>query len=69
MDLLWKLMGRQLKLKTKEDIPWGHLGAEYIVESSGVLATMAKASAHLKAGVRKVVISASSADAPCLWLA
>ena len=40
------------------NLPWGELGVDVVLESTGFFASKEKASAHLKAGARKVLISA-----------
>jgi glyceraldehyde 3-phosphate dehydrogenase len=59
--------GQEISVFTEKEpskIPWGQLGAEYIVESTGVFTTVDKCHPHLQAGAKKVIITAPSADAP-----
>ncbi len=44
--------------KDPTNLPWGDLGAEVVIESTGVFRTREKAAMHLEAGAEKVVISA-----------
>ncbi len=53
--------GREIKIfnhRNPTDIPWGKLGIDYVVESTGLFTHSDKAQAHLDAGAKKVVISA-----------
>lgn len=59
--------GKKIAVYTEKEpskIPWGQLGAEYVVESTGVFTTVEKCQPHIQAGAKKVIITAPSADAP-----
>ena len=48
--------------KNPTEIAWGEVGAEYVVESTGLFLTKEKAQAHIEAGAKYVVMSAPSKD-------
>ena len=48
--------------KNPAEIGWGAVGAEYVVESTGLFLTKEKAQAHIEAGAKYVVMSAPSKD-------
>jgi glyceraldehyde 3-phosphate dehydrogenase len=44
--------------RNPSDLPWGKLGVEYVIESTGLFTESEKAKGHLEAGAKKVIISA-----------
>ena len=48
--------------KVPANLPWGKIGAEYVVESTGLFLTKEKAQGHIDAGAKHVVMSAPSKD-------
>jgi glyceraldehyde 3-phosphate dehydrogenase len=49
-------------VRNPAELPWGKLGADYVVESTGLFTDFAGASNHLTAGAKRVVISAPTKD-------
>jgi glyceraldehyde 3-phosphate dehydrogenase len=63
--------GRKIRVTAEKDpsnLKWGEVGAEYIVESTGIFLTKELAQGHLKAGARKVVLSAPSKDSTPMFV-
>ena len=51
-----------LSVKDPKDLPWGDLGVDVVVESTGIFTKREGAQMHLDAGAKKVVISAPATD-------
>ena len=57
--------GNKIRITAEKDpaaLKWGDIGAEYVVESTGLFLTDEKARKHIEAGARRVVMSAPSKD-------
>ena len=57
--------GKEIEIYAKanaEELPWGELGVDVVLECTGFYCSKDKASAHIKAGARKVVISAPAGN-------
>ena len=50
------------KMPNAADLPWGELGVDVVLECTGFYTSKEKASAHIQAGARKVVISAPAGN-------
>jgi glyceraldehyde 3-phosphate dehydrogenase len=55
---------RALAVRDPAELPWKSLGVDYVLESTGLFTDFAKASGHLKAGARRVIISAPTKSGP-----
>jgi glyceraldehyde 3-phosphate dehydrogenase len=57
--------GREIRVLSERDpaaLPWGELGVEVVIESTGLFTAHADASKHLEAGAKKVIVSAPAKE-------
>ena len=57
--------GKEIKIlaiRNPEDLPWKDMGVEVVLESTGLFTKKSEAEKHIKAGAKKVIISAPATD-------
>src|SRR5687768_11930493 len=57
--------GQEIKVLSERDpadLPWGEIGADVVIESTGLFTKREDATKHLDAGAKKVIISAPATD-------
>ena len=60
-----RIGSREVRVLSERDpakLPWGKLGCEVVIEATGLFTNKADAAKHIKAGARKVIISAPATD-------
>jgi glyceraldehyde 3-phosphate dehydrogenase len=63
--------GNAIRVTAEKDpanLKWNEVGAEYVVESTGLFLDKEKAEGHIKAGAKRVVLSAPSKDATPMFV-
>ena len=64
-DTGFKVDGKEIRLFAERDpaaLPWGDLGADVVIESTGLFTDRENASKHLAAGAKKVLVSAPATE-------
>jgi glyceraldehyde 3-phosphate dehydrogenase len=63
--------GKKIRITAERDpanLKWGEIGADYVIECTGIFLTDEKARAHITAGAKRVILSAPSKDSTPMFV-